>query len=109
MGTLAKGLAIQITMYLIRQRACHRLHSHHTHRETHHALQPRQPRFTLPISTLDPAFLTTCRLLAGTDRPAQPGSPAAATYGARAGRAPLADRKPRLSPTQPPPPSTSTL
>ena len=46
--------------------------SHHTHRETHRALQPRQPRFTLPISTLGPAFLTTCRLLAGTDHPAQP-------------------------------------
>ena len=49
--------------------------SHHTHRETHRALQPRQPRFTLPISTLDPAFLTTCRLLVGTDRPAQPAHP----------------------------------
>jgi hypothetical protein len=49
--------------------------SHHTHRETHRALQPRQPRFTLPISTLDPVFLTTCRLLAGTDRPAQPAYP----------------------------------
>ena len=49
--------------------------SHHTHRETHRALQPRQPRFTLPISTLDPAFLTTCRPLAGTDRPAQPAHP----------------------------------
>ena len=71
-GAPAEGLAIQITMYLIWQRACHRLQSHHTHRETHRALQPRQPRFTLPISTLDPAFLTTCRLLAGTDRPAQP-------------------------------------
>ena len=35
-------------------------------------------------------------------------SPPAATAGARAGRAPLADREPRLSPTQPPPPSTST-
>ena len=75
MGVLAEGLAIQITMYLIWQRACHRLQSHHTHRETHRALQPRQPRFTLPISTLDPAFLTTCRLLAGTDRPAQPAHP----------------------------------
>ena len=75
MGTLAKGLAIQITMYLIWQRACHRLQSHHTHRETHRALQPRQPRFTLPISTLGPTFLTTCRLLAGTDRPAQPAHP----------------------------------
>ena len=75
MGVLAEGLAIQITMHLIWQRACHRLHSHHTHRETHRALQPRQPRFTLPISTLDPAFLTTCRLLAGTDRPAQPAHP----------------------------------
>ena len=49
--------------------------SHHTHRETHRALQPRQPRFTLPISTLGPTFLTTCRLLAGTDRPAQPAHP----------------------------------
>ena len=49
--------------------------SHHTHRETHRALQPRQPRFTLPISTLGPAFLTICRLLAGTDRPAQPAHP----------------------------------
>ena len=75
MGAPADGLAIQITMYLIWQRACHRLQSHHTHRETHRALQPRQPRFTLPISTLDPAFLTTCRLLAGTDRPAQPAHP----------------------------------
>ena len=49
--------------------------SHHTHRETHRALQPRQPRFTLPISTLDPVFLTTCRLLVGTDRPTQPAHP----------------------------------
>lgn len=49
--------------------------SHHTHQETHRALQPRQPRFALPISTLAPAFLTTCRLLAGTDRPAQPAHP----------------------------------
>ena len=49
--------------------------SHHMHQETHRALQPRQPRFTLPISTLDPAFLPTCRLLAGTDRPAQPAHP----------------------------------
>ena len=75
MGALAEGLAIQITMYLIWQRACHRLQSHHTHRETHRALQPRQPRFTLPISTLGPTFLTTCRLPAGTDRPAQPAHP----------------------------------
>ena len=75
MGALAVGVAIQITMYLIWQRAFHRPQSHHTHRETHRALQPRQPRFTLPISTLDPAFLTTCRLLAGTDRPAQPAHP----------------------------------
>ena len=75
MGALAEGLAIQITMYLIWQRACHRPQSHHTHQETHRALQPRQPRFTLPISTLDPAFLTTCWLLVGTDRPAQPAHP----------------------------------
>ena len=40
--------------------------------------------------------------------PSTASSRAAATYGARAGRAPLADREPRLSPTQPPPPSTST-
>ena len=62
----------RISMYLICKRAWRRPQSHHTHRETHRALQPRQPRFTLPISTLGPAFLTTCRLLAGTDRPAQP-------------------------------------
>ena len=59
-------------MYLIWKHAWRRPQSHHMHRETHRALQPRQPRFTLPISTLGPAFLTTCRLLAGTDRPAQP-------------------------------------
>ena len=62
----------RISMYLIWKHAWRRPQSHHMHRETHRALQPRQPRFTLPISTLDPAFLTTCRLLAGTDRPAQP-------------------------------------
>ena len=72
MGAPADGLAIQITMYLIWQRACHRPQNHHTHRETHRALQPRQRGSALPISTLDPAFLTTCRLPAGTDRPAQP-------------------------------------
>ena len=95
MGALAEGLAIQITMYLIWQRACHRLQSHHTHRETHRALQPRQPRFTLPISTLDPAFLTTCRLLAGTDRPAQPAhAQQPHTARAPAGRWPGATRRP---------------
>jgi hypothetical protein len=36
---------------------------------------PTQPGFALPISALAPAFLTTCRLLAGTDRPAQPAHP----------------------------------
>ena len=35
-------------------------------------------------------------------------SPPAATAGARAGRTPLADREPRLSPTRSPSPSTST-
>ena len=52
-----------------------RPHSHHTHRETHRALQPRQQGSALPISTLDAAFLTTCRLPVGTDRPAQPAHP----------------------------------
>ena len=47
---------------------------------------------------------------AGGHRPPSPASsPAAATYGARAGRALLADREPRLSPTRSPPPSTSAL
>ena len=49
--------------------------SHHTHQETHRALQPRQRGSALPISTLAPAFLTTCWLPAGTDRPAQPAHP----------------------------------
>jgi len=49
--------------------------SHHTHRETHRALQPRQRRSALPISTLSPAFLTTCWLPVGTDHPAQPAHP----------------------------------
>ena len=67
--------------------------SHHTHRETHRALQPRQPRFTLPISTLGPAFLTTCRLLAGTDRPAQP----AHAQQPHTGRAPAGRHSPTRS------------
>ena len=47
---------------------------------------------------------------AGGHRPPSPASsPAAATYGARAGRAPLADRELGLSPTRSPPPSTSAL
>ena len=46
---------------------------------------------------------------AGGHAPPSPASsPAAATYGARAGRAPLADRELGLSPTQWSPPSTST-
>jgi len=74
-GVPAEGLANRITMCLIWQLACHRPQSHHTHRETHRALQPRQRGSALPISTLDPTFLTTCRLLAGTHRPAQPAHP----------------------------------
>ena len=49
--------------------------SHHTHRETHRALQPRQRGSALPISTLSPAFLTACWLPVGTDHPAQPAHP----------------------------------
>jgi len=46
---------------------------------------------------------------AGGHAPPSPASsPAAATYGARAGRAPLADRELGLSPTQWSPPSIST-
>ena len=45
----------------------------------------------------------------GHPRGSPANSPLTASDGARAGRAPLADREPRLSPTQPPPPSTSTL
>ena len=47
---------------------------------------------------------------AGGHRPPSPASsPAAASHGARAGRAPLADRELGLSPTPSPPPSTSAL
>jgi hypothetical protein len=49
--------------------------SHHTHRETHRTLQPRHRGSALPISTLAPAFSTTCRLPASTHRPAQPAHP----------------------------------
>ena len=71
-GAPAKGLAIRVIMYLIWQCACSRPQSHHTHRETWRALQPRQRGSALPISTLGPAFLTTWRLLTSTHCPAQP-------------------------------------
>jgi len=83
----------RISMYLICKRAWRRPQSHHTHRETHRALQPRQPRFTLPISTLGPAFPSTCRLLAGTDRPAQP----AHAQQPHTGRAPAGRHSPTRS------------
>ena len=74
-GQLRRGMMKRISMCLICKRAWRRPQSHHTHRETHRALQPRQQGSALPISTLDPTFLTTCRLLAGTHRPAQPAHP----------------------------------
>ena len=79
--------------------------SHHTHRETHRALQPRQRGSGLPISTLEPAFLTTCRLPAGTDRPAEPAHP----QQPHTARAPAGHRSPIESwpfprlPAHPPP------
>eukprot|EP01043_Picozoa_sp_COSAG02_P022855 COSAG02_NODE_1201_length_13902_cov_4.383033_4_plen_104_part_00 len=42
----------------------------------------------------------------GRPRGSQANSPLTASDSARAGQAPLADREPRLSPTQPPLPST---
>ena len=49
--------------------------SHHTCRETQRTLQPPERGSALPISTLVPTFLTSCRLLVGTDRPAEPAHP----------------------------------
>jgi len=74
-GRASRGISESDYYVLIWGCACHRPQSKHTHRETHRALQPRQRGSALPISTLDPTFLTTCRLLAGTHRPAQPAHP----------------------------------
>ena len=72
-GAPAKGLAIRVIMYLIWQCACSKPQSHHTHRETWHALQPRQRSSALPMSTLGATFPTTCRLLTSTHCTAEPG------------------------------------
>jgi len=71
-GAPADGLAIRVNMYFIWQCAVSRPQSHHTCRETHRALQPRQPRFAQPHSTLRPTFSAAYRLPAGTHDAAQP-------------------------------------
>ena len=70
------------------------------------------PRASATTTTLRPARqdprprVSNYLPAAGGHRPpSTASSPAAATYGARAGRAPLADRELGLSPTQPPCPS----
>ena len=68
-----------------------------------------QPGFAQPYSALGSVILTTYQLPVGTHG-ARTSKLTTSSYTAtRAGRAPLADREPRLSPTQTPPHSTSML
>ena len=101
-GTVHKNQESPCIRCVTRGNRAHEQTNQHNTRHTHATTlrpAPQQPK-TRVFNRLPAA--------SGHTTGSTANSPPAATAGARAGRAPLADREPRLSPTQPPPPSTST-